>query len=169
MSAPVIIYAYNPKWPQLFLTEKKIISEVLGSKSRSINHIGSTSIEGLASKDIVDIIVGIESKQVADECQLILFDVGYQDVTKEDSSEWFYCLGKQLEGAYCHLHLVLEGGTHHLNHLLFRDYLKSHPESVKEYSDLKYKMATQFRNDRIAYTNSKSAFIEKILLLAKHD
>ncbi|MBM3291884.1 GrpB family protein [Candidatus Bathyarchaeota archaeon] len=167
MPAPIIIYPYNPRWSELYLNEEKIILKTLGIRVKSISHIGSTSVSGLPSKDIIDIIVGVESKQVADECQTILFNVGYTDVTVEDSLEWFYCLGKKLEGAYCHLHLVIDGSTHHQNHIIFRDYLRNHPEAIKEYSDLKYSLATQYRNDRVAYTNSKTAFIEKIIRLAK--
>ena len=169
MPAPIIIYTYNPLWLDLYQKEKSLILEIIGSKCLSIDHIGSTSIIGLASKDIVDIIVGVESKETADECQKILYDFGYTNVTLEEHDEWFYCLGKKLEGAHCHLHLVLEGSIQHLNHLIFRDYLRTHPEAVKEYSDLKYQLAEKYRNDREAYTDAKADFIEKILSLTKKD
>ncbi|MBN1683263.1 GrpB family protein [Candidatus Bathyarchaeota archaeon] len=169
MPTPIIIYSYNPLWIDLYQKEKDLILKVLDSKCLSINHIGSTSIVGLPSKDIVDIIVGVKSKKIADECQKELYDFGYTDVTIEEHDEWFYCLGKKLEGAYCHLHLVLEVSTHHLNHLIFRDYLRTHPEALKEYTNLKYELAAKYRNDREAYTNAKTGFIEKILSLAKKD
>ena len=91
----------------------------------------------------------------------------YDNITVEKHPEWFYCIGKPLQSVYRHLHIVLEDSEHHRNHILFRDYLRRHPDTAREYADLKIGMAKRFSNDRFAYTDSKTAFITKVITKAK--
>ena len=121
----------------------------------------------MPSKAIIDVIVGVASRETAEDCTGLLFSAGYGDITVENHPEWFCCLGKPLKSVYCHLHIVLEGSEHHRNHILFRDYLRRHPDTAREYADLKIGMAETYRNDRFAYTEAKTAFITKVTAKAK--
>ena len=73
---------------------------------------------------------------------------------------------KTMNGKRIHQIHIVEIGTDFWNrHLAFRDYLRTHPESAKEYSDLKKELAKQFENDREGYTNAKTIFIENVLAI----
>jgi GrpB-like predicted nucleotidyltransferase (UPF0157 family) len=69
---------------------KHVIEMSVGQCLLSIEHIGSTSVPGLPSKNIVDILAGVVDREAADECRCLFQDAGYDDVTLEDHSEWFY-------------------------------------------------------------------------------
>jgi len=163
LPAPVIVVDYDPAWPSLYEAERKLILGAAVAKMLSIEHIGSTSVPGLGAKPIIDIIAGVDSKLAADECVELLKPVGYTDVAPEDSPEWFYCLGRGPHSVGYHLHLVLEGSPFHLKHIVFRDYLRSHPEAAAEYYELKKRLSTQYGENRVAYTESKTGFIDAVV------
>jgi len=163
LPAPVIVVDYDPAWPSLYEAERRRILETTGVRILSIEHVGSTSVPSLGAKPIIDIIAGVDSKLAADECVELLKPVGYTDVTPEDSPEWFYCLGRGPHSVGYHLHLVLEGSPFHLKHIVFRDYLRSHPETAAEYYELKKRLSTQYRENRVAYTESKTGFIDAVV------
>ncbi len=136
---------------------------VLGLRLLSIEHVGSTSVPNLSSKNIVDILAGVVDRETADKCQNFLQKAGYDDVTAEDHPEWFYCLGKRLDDAYCHLHLVKEGSLHQKNHTTFRDWLRIHPEDAQAYAKLKITLAEKHQINRHLYTEAKADFITLML------
>jgi len=163
LPAPVILVDYDPAWPSLYEAERRRILDAVGGKILSIEHVGSTSVPGLGAKPIIDIVAGVDSKFAADECVELLKPVGYTDVTPEDSPEWFYCLGRGPHSVGYHLHLVLEGSPFHLKHIVFRDYLRSHPEAAAEYYALKKRLSARYRENRVAYTESKTGFIDAVV------
>lgn len=81
--APVIIYPYNPLWPGLYENEKEIIKRTLGPGLISLEHIGSTSVPGLMSKNIIDIMAGVADKMAAEQCLSRLPLAGY-DIAKSE-------------------------------------------------------------------------------------
>jgi len=166
MPGPVIIVNYDPNWPTLYEKEKDHILEAIGHKVLAIEHMGSTAVPGLGAKPIIDIMAGVGGKGDADECLLPLQKIGYTDVTPEpDNSEWFYCLGKGAHSVGYHLHLVKFPSDRWNRQLFFRDYLRSHPVVAKEYFMLKKKLSKKYGIDRVGYTEAKTAFIEKVILL----
>jgi len=167
MPGPVIIVNYDSNWPTLYEKEKGNILEVIGHKVLAIEHMGSTAVPGLGAKPIIDIMAGVNGKADADECLLPLQKIGYTDVTPEpDNSGGFYCLGKGAHSVGYHLHLVKFPSDRWNRQLFFRDYLRSHPEVAKEYFILKKKLSKKYGVDRVGYTEAKTAFIEKVILLA---
>ena len=164
MSHPVIIVEYNPKWPEIYEKEKTNILQAIGEKVLSIDHIGSTAVHGLGSKNIVDMMVGLDGEETADEILPLLEEIGYDDVTSEPGvDDWHYCLGKKRVNGYFHLHLVTHGSEHQRRHIQFRDYLRNNPEAATEYYYLKVEMAEKYKVEREKYTESKTQFIEKAL------
>ena len=163
VSAPVIIYPYNTLWPGLYEKERDIIMRTLGPGLMSLEHIGSTSVPGLISKNIIDIMAGVADRIAAEQCLSRLPLAGYDNAKDLDHPEWFCLLYKRLEGAYCHLHIVKEGREHQWRHIAFRDWLCSHPEDAGKYEQLKIRLAETYRNDRVGYINAKSEFIVEIL------
>jgi GrpB-like predicted nucleotidyltransferase (UPF0157 family) len=84
-----------------------------------------------------------------------------------DNPDWYYCLGKEPHSPGFHLHLVKEGSTHHLKHIIFRDWLRTNLNDAHAYRDLKIELSEKYRNDRVTYTHSKTIFIDGIVEKAK--
>jgi len=165
---PVTIVEYDTEWPSLYEKEKGEIIGAIGRIVRSIEHIGSTSVPGLAAKPIVDIMAGVDSEAEADRCVAILADIGYDDVTSQpENPDWYYCLGKRLDRIYCHLHLVRQESAFLEDHLLFRDYLKESPRTAREYHELKKELAAKYKYDRLGYNLAKTDFIRSIVEMAR--
>lgn len=168
MSSPVTIVEYDTEWPSLYEKEKGEIIGAIGRIVRSIEHIGSTSVPGLAAKPIIDIMAGVDSEAEADRCVAMLADIGYDDVTPQpENPDWYYCLGKRLDSMYCHLHLVRQGSAFLEDHLLFRDYLRENLQTAGEYHELKKELAARYKNDRPGYNLAKTDFIGAIVEMAR--
>ena len=163
MSDPIIIEKYNPKWSEFFEDERIVIEKALSNLVISIEHIGSTAVPGMDAKPIIDIIIGVETFDDIEKCIPILESIGYifdpnrvEDFPKRKS------LDKQFNGIKIHLYIVDINSHYWEQHLLFRDYLRKHPDVAKEYNNLKQGLVQLFKNDRKAYTNGKSKFIKRI-------
>lgn len=172
MSNLVIIVTYDPKWPILYEQEKCRILEAIGHKVMAIEHVGSTAVPGLGAKPIVDIMAGVLQSADAEECLPFLQRLGYDDVTPQpENPDWYYCLGKYTralaEATAYHLHLVRFMSDHWKKHLLFRDFLRAHPEVAQRYHELKKKLAAEHVSDREAYTQAKTSFIDSVVLQAR--
>ena len=170
LSRPVVIVVYNPEWAFLFEEEKKRVLEVVGHKVMAIEHIGSTAVPGLGAKPIVDMMGGVNSSADADECASLLRVIGYDDVTPQpDSKDWYYCLGKRDSGGttYIHLHLMRFKSYDWERHLLFRDFLRAHPDVANRYYELKKSLAAKYGADRVGYTDAKASFIESVVAKAR--
>jgi GrpB-like predicted nucleotidyltransferase (UPF0157 family) len=167
---PVRIVDYDPRWPILYEEEKRSILEDIGHKVMAIEHIGSTAVPDLGGKPILDIMAGICQSSDADVCVSLLQD-DYKDVTPEpENPEWYYCLGKPCQREptyYVHLHLVQFLSDHWKRHLFFRDFLRTHPYTARQYYALKKKLAVKYGSDRIGYTDAKTSFIESVILKAR--
>lgn len=169
MKSPVTIVPYNPQWPGIYEEEKKRVLRTVGDKVQAIEHIGSTSVPGLGAKDIVDMMVGVKGRQTAEECRILLESIDFTEVTPEPGhEEWFYCLGKTpgITPRF-HLHLMKYPSPFWNKHILFRDYLRAHPELAEAYYELKKRLADQYGRDRLGYTDAKTDFISRVLEKAK--
>jgi len=160
---PVYLIKYKANWPVKFESEKELIRITLGSWIvGGIEHVGSTSVPGLTAKPIIDIMVGIKELQEAKACIPILEKINYlYSPYKADRMLWF-C---KPSFAHREFHLTLIESTHPewKARIAFRDYLREHSGVADEYVNLKEELAAKFQNDREAYTESKEAFIKRIV------
>ena len=139
---------------------------VLSDLVVTIEHVGSTSVPGLAAKPIVDMDVVVPTQADVQIAIQRLATIGY--VHEGD-------LGATGREAFIppnavpwhHLYVCTVENVEYKRHIMFRNYLRNHPEDAKMYGDLKLKLAKQFQNDRAAYTNGKSAFVNEILKRAR--
>ncbi len=96
-------------------------------------------------------MAGVQHGKDADECVELLWDVGYGDVTNaEGDPDWYYCLGKSSRGVGYHLHLARFMSDFWERHLLFRDFLRSHPDVARQYEELKKGLAEKYGSDRVS-------------------
>lgn len=158
----VEVLPYTPKWKQDFENIKEELAAALGNLAKAIEHVGSTSVEGLAAKPIIDIdaVVAVEDMQAAIHA---LASIGY--IHEGDlgiaGREAFRYEGKEHLQAH-HLYLCPEDSPELKRHLLFRDYLKEHPESAREYGEIKQEAAKRFPDDIESYIEFKSPVIDRI-------
>jgi len=169
MDKEITIEIYNSNWSKQFEEEKVKLKEILAEKVISIEHIGSTSVEGLGAKPILDIAIGVNDLEVVSEFIDPLKQIGYAFVYhKEFPERHFFRKGKWRAGTH-HLHFYQFEGEHWNNQILFRNYLRNNPDVLKEYHQLKVDLAEKFRFDRVFYTENKSPFIQKVLQKAKKE
>lgn len=165
----VKIAPYSLKWKEAYKQEEKLLYDLLGETAIDIQHVGSTSIEGLDSKPIIDIAVGVKSLDDVDKFRNLLEVNGYQfrDNAGVEGRIMFAKGSEDLRTHYLHIEVI--NGELWENHIYFRDYLRLNKKTVEEYSRLKKELAVKHTNDRGLYTNAKNEFIKSILKKAKEE
>jgi GrpB-like predicted nucleotidyltransferase (UPF0157 family) len=161
----VIVTPYNPEWAIWFEEISVPIKKWLGNLIISIEHVGSTSVVGLAAKPIIDIDIIIE-KMNWEAVRMKLTEIGYQyeGDLGNPGRESFSTEIKQKENLPAHhLYVCDQKAPELIRHLKFRDYLRTHPEEVREYGNLKLKLAKQFPEDIDQYMKKKNPLIKRIL------
>jgi GrpB-like predicted nucleotidyltransferase (UPF0157 family) len=161
---------YDPRWPTLFDEECSRLRGVFGSMAVAIEHMGSTSVPGLAAKPIIDLLVGVQSLPDAKSvCVEPLRVMGYTHITAYEAwlpAELFFRKG--IPGPWTHhLHVMELSNPRWEEYLLFRDYLRSHPETASAYGSLKKSMALAFKDDIEGFRNSKHSFVVNVLAKAR--
>ncbi len=159
----IVIVPYDPSWPAEFARESAGVAAALAPLALAIEHIGSTAIPGLSAKPIVDIMIGVrrlaEVRQKIDE----LAALGYTYVPAFEAQipeRMFFQRGSPRTH---HVHVVETGSGFWRRQIVFRDYLKAHPELAQEYADLKRGLAARFPDDREGYTQAKTDFVRDVL------
>jgi putative glutamine amidotransferase len=153
---------YDPAWPDRYETEAARIHGALGDRAVRLEHVGSTSVPGLAAKPIVDIQVSVRSMVPRSAYVDPLVRLGYRWALDPwtDEHEFFSRDGDD-ERAF-HVHVCATESAWEQRHLLFRDWLRSHPEDAAAYERLKRDLARQHPRDTYAYTDAKTGFIREI-------
>ncbi|MEV4642205.1 GrpB family protein [Actinoplanes sp. NPDC049548] len=156
----VVIEDYDPRWAGRFAATRELISTALGALVVGIEHVGSTSVPGLAAKPIVDIDLLLED--TADESVYLpaLHRVGYRLVLREP---WWYghrMLVDAAEGV--HLHVWPRDAPEPVRHRLFRDWLRSHPEDRELYASTKRNLALDTADRPGDYSLAKNDVIDRI-------
>lgn len=159
----VVVLPYDEQWKQDFLKIKAELANALGQLAIGIEHVGSTSVQGLSAKPIIDIDVVIKGYTILEDVISALGEIGYQHEGNLGivGREAFKYDGKEHLKMH-HLYVCPEDSPELRKHIAFRDFLRVHPEAVREYSRIKEEGAKQYPNDIERYIEHKSPFIEKI-------
>ena len=162
----VKVLPYDPQWKSEFEKIKKELESVIGDDVISIEHVGSTAVAGLSSKPCIDIDVVIKDYTVLDKIILQLKTIGY--IHEGD-------LGIKGREAFCyenkphllphHLYVCPENSRELHRHIVFRDYLRTHPEAVHKYSVVKEQAAYLYPENIEKYMEYKSSCIEELYKL----
>jgi GrpB-like predicted nucleotidyltransferase (UPF0157 family) len=165
---------YSKDWVVKYNKEAELIKKLLGSEIIDIQHIGSTAIPGLSAKPIIDIAVYVSSiKNISHFTELLeKMDYNY----KPDMSSVERIFLRKGDPVEYHLSIACPLHTFWERQILFRDYLISHPEYVKEYGDLKKETIKNLQEEDFkdlsrskGYSAKKGPFVEKILKLAEEE
>jgi len=162
-NSTVLLTKRHGDWKIAFQEEAQIIRNALDYPELAIEHIGSTSIQDLDAKPILDIMLGIESFEDGQALigELEALGYAYQADIHMPGRHYFVKLKGKLTTH--HLHMVSKYSNFWKAHLLFRDHLQANETARKAYATLKYDLAAKYPTDRSAYTEQKAAFIEKVL------
>ncbi|MDA1880011.1 GrpB family protein [Bacillus cereus group sp. BY10-2LC] len=171
MKQRITIDEYNVKWESEFNKLQTFINDVMEDSILSIEHVGSTSIKGLAAKPILDIDIVIEDYEIFPEVVKKLETIGYYH-----QAEWSYkgreafgrkdafvpWDGESTDWMEHHLYVCDKESEELRRHIAFRDYLREHEDVAVEYGHLKEELARETKS-RTSYSEGKTAFITNIL------
>ena len=159
----VRIVDYDPSWPAMYDAEKKAILQAAGEWLVDIQHLGSTSVPGLAAKPVIDIIAAVsdldDARHIVDPLAALGYDYVPEYEVEMPMRRYFRKGRRGKEGDKYHLHVVEPNSEFWNRHLAFREYLLAHPEAAKDYAELKRRLAVEHGTDVDAYTDAKSEFI----------
>ncbi len=167
------IIPYRPEWPQEFALMGGRLRQALGDLAVRVDHIGSTSVPGLAAKDIIDIQITVQALDPAIECALSL--IGYerlpgdwvdhvppgQPAAPSEWTKWMFSPAAGQRAANIHVRLVDRLNQRYP--LLFRDYLRAHPSAAEPYARVKLALARLHPDDKQAYYDVKDPVCDIIV------
>jgi GrpB-like predicted nucleotidyltransferase (UPF0157 family) len=161
----VAIVPYDPRRPEVFRREKDHLLSCLASDLiRRVEHFASTAVPGLAAKPIVDLLVEVTDLQatqvrIAPVLEAQGDDYSWRPTHGDDGRPFYAWFIKRDPGSGArthHIHMVEADFAQHWDRLLFRDYLIEHSHVAREYEGLKFRLASAYPNDRVAYTKGKT-------------
>ena len=162
----VIVLPYDKVWKSDFEAIKAEIEEALGDLILCVEHVGSTSVEGMSAKPCIDIDVVIKDYSVFEAVVLRLAPIGYiheGTLGIKDREAFKYANKPHLRNH--HLYVCPQNSEELRRHITFRDFLRTHPEAIRKYSAVKEEAAMLFPDDIDGYIRYKSPCIEELYSL----
>jgi len=161
----VIVEPYNEEWPLLYQELATKLRASLGDAAVRIDHIGSTSIVGLHAKPIIDIQISVKELHRIETYKPMLEAAGF--IHRPDNPDLTKRYFREAPGARrTHIHVREDGSWSQQFALLFRDYLRAHPNDRDLYAKTKIELAEMYRDDRPRYVDAKDPVIWEIMLKA---
>lgn len=157
------VVPHDPSWRRAFEVEASAISKALGEDAILLHHIGSTSIDGILAKPIIDLLGVVPDLEAMDACSNAMEALGYEVMGAYGISERRYFRKINPSGQRTHhLHVFATGSPHVERHLAFRDYLRNHTDVAAAYSDLKAQLTKGGNPSWDEYIDGKEPFIAKV-------
>lgn len=169
---PIILKEHNPSYKEWYSIEKENIVNAIGQDNiKRISHIGSSAVEGLLAKPIVDILLEVDLNSDIEQIKYKLIKSGWilMSYSNNPVLKMSFNKGYTPEGfadKVFHLHVRYTGNW---NELYFRDYLIAHKEVADEYSKLKIGLKDEYEHNRDGYTEAKSEFVNKYSEIARKE
>lgn len=180
------IVPYNPDWKRDFEQLREELEDLLRILRPRVEHIGSTSVEGLSAKPVIDVLIGTKTENDLDQTVDPLMRAGYVYYEKYNSNmpyrRYFVKLKNRPENLSlpgliregdkvpallndhalrrAHIHIIPESSVHWLRHIAFREYLRAQPDLRERYQTLKKTLGTRDWTDGNAYNEAKDAFLK---------
>lgn len=157
-SRQIEVVDYDPEWPNAYQDERIKISQEVNFEFEHFEHIGSTSVPGLASKPIIDMMAAIPKLDMTPSLELEI--LGYR-LAETGMIDRLFMLRQEHEGLRYHLHIVETASWAERKERHLRDYLRANPKVAEAYGTLKRGLASTHRADPLAYTRAKTEFLQK--------
>lgn len=179
----VTLYDHDPEWNKEAARTIKAIKDILGDVAIQTEHVGSTSVNSIKAKPIIDIAVAVKhfsdiiryNRKLAEHGFYYRYAMntsgtilrGEIDFTANNIRQLLYACGGYYDGSnrlQTHfIHVVKANSIEWKNYINFRDYLNAHPLVAKEYENLKIQLCGEYADCREEYTAHKHDFIQSIL------
>jgi GrpB-like predicted nucleotidyltransferase (UPF0157 family) len=163
----VVVVQYDAEWPRLFDEIGARLRPELADVALRIDHIGSTAVPGLDAKPIIDIQISVAALEPIDAYRTPIERVGfvYRADNPERTKRYFR---EPPRDRRTHIHVRRAGSFSEQFALLFRDYLRAHPEQAAKYAELKHSLAARFARpeQRHEYVEAKVPFTWETMRLA---
>ena len=166
---PVEVVDYDHDWLRLYAEERDRIRTAIGDAAVAIEHVGGTAVPGLPAKPVIDVMVGVEDIERAGPAVAALINLGYEYVPEFESELPDRRYFRRGTPDTHHVHMVAVSSDFFAEHLLFRDWLRDHPQAAEEYGKLKRGLASRHRFDREAYRAGKVPFIDTVVAAARRE
>ena len=155
---------YREDYKTIYEEEKNRLLDIYKGKINSIEHVGSTSIIGIKSKPIIDILVQTDDLDDFKKFTEENVESETYTVKKEPTMGGDYLIRKEEDGKVkAFIHVYKTGDMNGVTSIMFRDYLNSHEDERKRYEDLKMELYEKYKDDRHGYTYGKDEYIKGVI------
>jgi GrpB-like predicted nucleotidyltransferase (UPF0157 family) len=158
---PLELVAPDPDWPATFAAWRERLADALVAVAERIDHVGSTSVPGLAAKPTIDIQISVLDLEDEEGYVGPLERANLQLRSRDAQHVYFRPPADRPRDV--HVHVCESGGRWEREHLLFCDYLRTHPAAAARYASVKGELLVVWSDDRSGYTEAKSDCILGIL------
>lgn len=159
----IVVTDYDSTWPEQAAQARARLTDALPGLFLEIEHVGSTSVPGLAAKPIIDLMASVPSLDaVTPEHETALADEGFHAADSGMTDRLFYVRHDGAGRRSHHLHVVDADTWDTRNERLFRDHLRAHPDVAAEYGALKQRLAAEVR-DPDTYTRRKTDLVQRVV------
>jgi GrpB-like predicted nucleotidyltransferase (UPF0157 family) len=165
LAGKVQVVDYDPAWPGLFQREAERIRAVLGERVVQLEHVGSTSVPGLAAKPIIDIMLIVPDSSEEPAYVPDLEAAGYVLVIRE--ADWYQHRCFKGPDINVNLHVYSPGCPEIERYLIFRDRLRGHPDDRAHYQQVKRELAERNWTYVQEYADAKTEVVESIIARAR--
>jgi GrpB-like predicted nucleotidyltransferase (UPF0157 family) len=162
---PIDVVPWDPEWPNRFSELRDRLKAALGELAVRIDHVGSTSIAGIPAKPVIDVQVSVPDVEDTDAYRTQIESLGF-GLRYIEAGHRYFRPPPGFPRDY-QVHVCQIGSDWERVHLLFRDYLRSHPQVAAEYGRMKLRLADRHRNARIQYNDEKGPFINAVVAAAE--
>lgn len=161
----ISVIPYDEKWDTLFQNEKASLLRALGDVAIDIQHFGSTSVQGMYAKPIIDVLIGVKTFVLSNSVTDKLTQLGYEGFGEAGVKGRLY-FRKRQEHAY-NLAVVIWNSEQWVNNLLLRNYLRDNPDVAQQYCERKNNAIKKGSTTLLSYSAEKADYVFNLLEQAK--
>jgi GrpB-like predicted nucleotidyltransferase (UPF0157 family) len=158
-ATPVVLASHNPRWARMAAEEIARIQTAIGPAVLRVEHIGSTSISGIAAKPTIDLMPVVRPKIDTGSCRAAMESLTYIWRGEFGIPGRGYCVLERDGTRLFHVHIFAEGNENIARHIAFRDYLRAHPDEAQAYEATKRAAAAAHPGNSMAYNGHKSDWV----------
>ena len=157
------LVTHDASWERSFDVARAELVGAVGSWLRGVEHIGSTAVRGLAAKPILDVMAGVDALELPQRLVLGLESLGFEHRPLDTVQGRIFFARAPANRRTHNLSVCVFGSQFWQERLAFRDRLRADAVLARRYEDLKRELAVRFPDDRLRYTDAKSAFVQEVL------
>ena len=155
---------YREDYAEIYEREKERLIAIYKGKIKQIDHVGSTSIIGIKSKPIIDILIQTDDLDDFKKFTESSIEGETYTVKKEPTMGGDYLIRKEEDGKVkAFIHVYKTGDMNGITSIMFRDYLNSHEDEKRRYEELKMELYKKYKDDRNKYTWGKDEYIKGVI------